>query len=170
MPKLSRIFLSLSSTADDRVSHLRTAIDHLRAIMTLERFSSLYVVAPLGHMEADAVVSAVIEGTTELKPVKLLKALKQIEKLMGRKPDVTYGPQTIDLDILFYDTIIIEALELIIPHPRIPERAYILKPLTEIAPNLMHPVLYYTIRELLRDADEADQVIPFTSHDMLPKK
>ena len=170
MPKISRIFLSLSSTADDRVRHLRTAIDHLRTIMAPERYSSLYVIAPLGQMEADAVVSAVIEGTTELKPVKLLKAIKEIEKLMGRKPDVNYGPQTIDIDILFYDSIIIEALELIIPHPHIPERAYILKPLAEIAPALMHPVLYYTVRELLRDTDDADQVIPYTSRDMPHRK
>ncbi len=78
--------------------------------------------------------------------------------LWGDAGGFSYGPRPIDLDILFYGTAQMESLELTIPHPRLAQRAFVLKPLAELAPDLMHPVLYYTVTQLLADVDDADQV------------
>jgi 7,8-dihydro-6-hydroxymethylpterin-pyrophosphokinase len=77
---------------------------------------------------------------------------------MGRRSGVQYGPRPIDLDLLFYEAVQMETRKLTVPHPRIAQRAFVLKPLAEIAPEFMHPVLYYTISQLLQDAEEVEQV------------
>jgi 2-amino-4-hydroxy-6-hydroxymethyldihydropteridine diphosphokinase len=142
----------------DRVAYLREAGHRLGAIVKIERASQLYVAAPLGYVRDDAFVNAVIRGTTTLKPMDLLEMMEAIEVAMGRRPGVQYGPRPIDLDLLFYDSVQMETRKLTIPHPRIAQRAFVLKPLAEIAPNLMHPVLYYTMSQLLQDAEDVEQV------------
>jgi 2-amino-4-hydroxy-6-hydroxymethyldihydropteridine diphosphokinase len=156
--KPQTIYLGLGSNLGDRVAHLREAVTRLQAILTVERVSQLYVAAPLGYVQDDAFINAVVKGTTALKPMELLHELRDIERSIGRRRGVQYGPRPIDLDILFYGMIQIESLELTIPHPRLTQRAFVLKPLAEIAPDLMHPVLYYTVEQLLQDVDDAEQV------------
>src|SRR5436190_10733691 len=152
------VYIGLGSNLGDRVAYLRDAVQRLSAIIRVERVSQLYVAAPLGYVRDDAYINAVLKGTTMMTPSELLEMLQSIELAMGRRPGVQFGPRPIDLDLLFYDLIQMETLKLTIPHPRMAQRAFVLKPLAEIAPNLMHPVLYYTISELLEDAEDADQV------------
>jgi 2-amino-4-hydroxy-6-hydroxymethyldihydropteridine diphosphokinase len=140
------------------VANLREAGQRLSAIVKIEKASQLYVAAPLGYIRDDAFVNAVIRGTTALKPLELLEMMQAIEAAMGRRSGVQYGPRPIDLDLLFYGAVQMETRKLSIPHPRIAQRAFVLKPLAEIAPDLMHPVLYYTISQLLQDAEDVEQV------------
>lgn len=156
--KLHTVYIGLGSNLGDRVAHLREAVQRLGAIATIEKASRLYVAAPLGYVRDDAFINAVVSGTTTLKPLELLEMMQAIEQGMGRRPGVQFGPRPIDLDLLFYDAVQIETRKLTVPHPRIHQRAFVLKPLAEIAPNLMHPVLYYTISQLLQDAEDAEQV------------
>jgi 2-amino-4-hydroxy-6-hydroxymethyldihydropteridine diphosphokinase len=152
------VYIGLGSNLGDRVANLREAVRRMAAYLQIERVSQLYVAAPLGYVRDDAFVNAVLQGTTTLKPLRLLAALKETEMDMGRPSGVQHGPQLIDLDILFYGSIHMDTLELTIPHPRMQHRAFVLKPLAELAPNLMHPVLYYTATQLLQDADDVEQV------------
>jgi 2-amino-4-hydroxy-6-hydroxymethyldihydropteridine diphosphokinase len=156
--KASTVYIGLGSNLGDRVANLREAGHRLGAIVKIEKASQLYVAAPLGYVRDDAFVNAVIRGTTTLKPLELLEMMEAIEVTMGRRPGVQYGPRPIDLDLLFYDSVQMETRKLTIPHPRIAQRAFVLKPLAEIAPNLMHPVLYYTMSQLLQDAEDVEQV------------
>ncbi len=156
--KKHQVYIGLGSNLGDRVNYLRDSIQQMGDIINVEKVSRLYVAAPLGYVRHDAFINAAIQGTTELRPMDLLKGLQQIERDMGRLPGVQYGPRPIDLDILFYDSIEMETLNLTIPHPRLAQRAFVLRPLVDIAPKLMHPVLYYTVSELLQDADDANQV------------
>ena len=160
--KTERVFIGLGSNLGDRVVYLRDAVHLMSQIMQIEKVSQLYVSAPPGFRAVDAYVNAVLQGTTELKPLNLLHALRDIEHQLGRRRGVVYGPRPIDLDILFYGAAQIESLELTIPHPRIAERAFVLKPLAEIAPNHLHPVVYYTMQQMLQDVDDAEQVKPYT--------
>lgn len=156
--KLHTVYIGLGSNLGDRVTYLREAVQRLGAITTIEKASRLYVAAPLGYVRDDAFINAVVSGTTTLKPLELLEMMQAIEQAMGRRPGVQFGPRPIDLDLLFYDAVQIETRKLTVPHPRVHQRAFVLKPLAEIAPNLMHPVLYYTISQLLQDAEDANQV------------
>jgi len=146
------VYIGLGSNLGDRVAHLREAVHRLGAIITIERVSQLYVAAPLGYVRDDAYINAALHGATTMTPIDLLGMLQQIEVAMGRRPGVQFGPRPIDLDLLFFDSIQMETYKLTIPHPRLAERAFVLKPLADIAPDFMHPVLYYTMSQLLADA------------------
>ena len=152
------VYLGLGSNLGDRVANLRDAVHRVGSIIHIDHVSQLYVAAPLGHLRDDAYINAALRGTTTMTPIDLLGMLQSIEVAMGRRPGVQFGPRPIDLDILFYDSIQMETYKLTIPHPRMPTRAFVLKPLADIAPELMHPVLYYTVSQLLADAEDNAQV------------
>ena len=156
--KLHTVHIGLGSNLGDRVSCLREAVQRLGAFVAISKASQLYVAAPLGYVRDDAFINAVVAGTTTLKPLELLQAMQDVEAAMGRRPGVQFGPRPIDLDLLFYDAVQINSRKLTVPHPLLHQRAFVLKPLAEIAPNLMHPVMYYTISQLLQDAEDAEQV------------
>ena len=107
------------------------------ALVKIENASQLYVAAPMGYVRDDAFVNAVIRGTTTLKPLELLEMMQAIEAAMGRRSGVQFGPRPIDLDLLFYEAVQMETRKLTVPHPRIAQRAFVLKPLAEIAPALL---------------------------------
>jgi 2-amino-4-hydroxy-6-hydroxymethyldihydropteridine diphosphokinase len=142
------IYLSTGSNLGDRALNLRNAIASLiPEVQTLTQ-SSIYETEPWGYSDQPTFLNQVIKASTILEPIELLNFLKEIERLMGRQETFRFGPRKIDLDILFYDDLILDTPKLIVPHPHIAERAFVLIPLAEIAPDLIHPIYKKTIQEL----------------------
>jgi 2-amino-4-hydroxy-6-hydroxymethyldihydropteridine diphosphokinase len=117
--------------------------------------SKIYATPPWGYADQPAFLNMAVKAETNLAPADLLIYLKGLEARLGRTQTFRYGPRQIDIDILFYDDLILNTPELVIPHPHLHERAFVLVPLADLAPDLVHPVLHRTIRELLADSDRA---------------
>jgi len=143
------IFLSLGTNLGDRAANLRSAIAMLTPAVRVARESPIYETAPWGFEDQPNFLNMVIEAETDLAPLDLLKYLKALENELGREPTFRYGPRLIDLDILFYDDLILQKPELTIPHPHLHERVFVLIPLADLAPNFIHPVFQKTIQQLL---------------------
>ena len=148
---LKTVYLSLGSNLGDRAASLRAAIDRLAAAGKVAEVSSFYETEPVEFTEQPWFLNCAVKLETEKMPRQLLTALLEIERQMGRRRDRKKGPRTIDLDIVLFGSSAIRTKGLTIPHPAMHERRFVLEPLAEIAPDLPHPVLKQTIREL-RDA------------------
>ncbi len=147
------VFLALGTNLGDRLANLNAALAALPPVVTVLQRSAVYETPPWGVTDQPAFLNMAVKGGTSLAPVALLKALKQLERDLGRVPSVRYGPRLIDIDILFYNDLILETPDLTIPHPRLPERAFVLVPLADVAAELIHPVLHESIRALLARVD-----------------
>jgi len=145
---LKTAFLSLGSNLGDRESLLNEALERLQAagVRTVRR-SSIHETEPQDFRDQPWFLNMAVEVETDLTPQELLAAIQQIETEMGRQRTVPKGPRTIDIDILFYANSIIATPELEIPHPRLTERRFVLDPLSEIAPDLRHPVTGQSVCE-----------------------
>lgn len=152
---LPLVILGLGSNLGDRDALLRAALAGLAPAYQIERVSSIYETAPQLVVEQPFYHNLVCMGRTPLSPQELLRFLQTLEQHLGRTPTYRYGPREIDLDLLLYGDQIITTPELTIPHPRMAERAFVLVPLAEIVPQLHHPVLQRTMRDLA--AAVADQ-------------
>jgi len=152
---LPLVILGLGSNLGDRDTFLRAALKALAPAYQVEHISSVYETAPQLVVVQPFYHNLVCTGRTQLSPHDLLHFLKALEQRLGRTPTYRYGPREIDLDLLLYGDQIITTPDLIVPHPRMAERAFVLAPLTEIAPHLRHPLLQRTMRELA--AEVADQ-------------
>ncbi len=147
---MHKIYLLLGSNLGDRQKNIDNAINELKACgIIISRKSSLYNTAPWGYTEQPEFLNQALECFTSLEPVELLEEIKKIEKKMGRIDIVRYGPRIIDIDIIFYDDLILKTDKLIIPHPLMHKRLFVLKPLNEIAPDFIHPELKLSVKNLL---------------------
>lgn len=156
MKKMSFLVVGLGSNLgvpkakDGRKLNLEKAIELLlKNGMVLECKSHIYETKPEGLIRQPMFLNMVLGLKTELKPEICLKLLQQIENDLGRQRGIKNGPRTIDLDILFYDQIVLVKDDLVIPHPRLHQRSFVLVPLAEILPNFVHPVFNQTVAELL---------------------
>ncbi|HKV83032.1 MAG TPA: 2-amino-4-hydroxy-6-hydroxymethyldihydropteridine diphosphokinase [Ktedonobacterales bacterium] len=150
------VALGLGSNLGDRDANLRAALEALAPGVLVERVSSVYDTAPMLVTEQPRFHNIACLARTDLSPHDLLHAVKGIEVALGRRAGVRYGPRLIDVDILFYDQLVVDADDLVIPHPRLAERRFALAPLAEIAPLLRHPILDVTIQFLLERAPVGD--------------
>ena len=142
------VYLGLGSNLGDREGKLAQALELLAQHVVIESLSSIYETAPVGYREQPFFLNAVCRVSTELSPEQLLGLAKEIEAELGRIPNFPNAPRPIDIDILLYDNKVVSSHELIIPHPRLTERAFVLVPLAEVAPEVVHPQRRKTIREL----------------------
>jgi len=144
-----RVYLALGANIGDRRGNLAAALQRLREIMEIDCVSSIYETEPVGYADQPRFLNIVCHGKTWLDAEKMLHYVKEIEAAIGRKPSFRNGPRPIDIDILFYDDVQFEQEHLTIPHPRLRERAFVLAPLAEIAPEALDPVSGKTAQELL---------------------
>jgi dihydroneopterin aldolase / 2-amino-4-hydroxy-6-hydroxymethyldihydropteridine diphosphokinase len=140
--------IALGSNLGDRAKNLKQSLSALGEYGRVTAISSVYETKPMYNEDQGWFLNAVVSLETELNPARLLEALQSIEKSMGRERGVRYGPRVIDLDIVFYDGLVVSEPGLEVPHPRLAERPFVLEPLREIRPDLVHPVLKVTVSEL----------------------
>jgi len=162
MPNL--VYLSLGSNVGDRDTQLRDAQARLGALGRVAAVSSVYETEPVEFTEQAWFLNCVLALETILTPQQLMSAILRIEQEMGRRRTQNKGPRSIDIDILLFGNEIIELKDLTIPHPAMHQRRFVLGPLAEIAPEVIHPILKMTIRELL-DALPPGQAIRKLKHE-----
>jgi len=156
------IYVSLGSNVGDREENLRAAIAALGdACVRVTRVSSFYETEPVDFLEQGWFLNCAVEGETDVPALELLRALRGIETRMGSKKLVAKGPRLIDMDILLYGSETNDTPELQVPHPRMHLRRFVLVPLTEIAPEAVHPSLKKTVKQLLEETPDCSAVRRF---------
>ncbi|MBL0732389.1 MAG: 2-amino-4-hydroxy-6-hydroxymethyldihydropteridine diphosphokinase [Desulfosarcina sp.] len=156
------VFISAGSNIGDKSGNCKKGIAALirtgHAVLLKE--SKFYKTEPVDYTEQDWFVNCAVKISTPLEPLELLTEIKKIESEAGRKKDaVRFGPRVLDLDIIFFDDQVIESDNLIIPHPRMHERRFVLMPICDIDPNIIHPILKKNIPTLLAELDSSRQKV-----------
>jgi 2-amino-4-hydroxy-6-hydroxymethyldihydropteridine diphosphokinase len=143
------VYLALGSNLGDRQENLRQAIASLPPQMEVKAKSHIYETPPWGYTDQPKFYNQVIKADTYLQAEPLLKHLKRLEVALGRQVSFQNGPRLIDIDILFFDHLVLNTPILTVPHPRLHERGFVLLPLLDIAPEFVHPVLKKSVREMV---------------------
>jgi 2-amino-4-hydroxy-6-hydroxymethyldihydropteridine diphosphokinase len=149
------VYLALGTNLGDRTANLKQAIASLTPQLEVKAKSGIYETPPWGFEDQPKFLNQVLRAKTYLDPEPLLKHLKRLEVALGRKESFPNGPRLIDIDILFYDDRVVNTPSLVIPHPRLHERGFVLLPLMDIAPDLKHPVTQKSVREMAEQSNRA---------------
>jgi len=155
---MPRVFLGLGSNIGNKEDNVNKALTFISELYTIKKTSHLYLTEPVGNIKQDWFLNCVVEIQTDVDPKKLLSTVKSIERKLGRTKIVKNGPRTIDIDVLFYGDYILKTKTLIIPHPLIQDRLFVLQPMMDINPNLIHPVFKRSIHQLYHDHLWAEKV------------
>jgi 2-amino-4-hydroxy-6-hydroxymethyldihydropteridine diphosphokinase len=150
------IYLGFGSNIGDRAANLKDAIKLLG--LPIVAISFVYETEPVDYLNQPWFLNQVLQCETSFHPLKLLAECQKVEQELGRTRQISKGPRTIDIDLLFYNEEILKNPELTIPHPAIPQRRFVLVPLAEIAPDFIHPELNLTIHELLDQCPDKSEV------------
>ncbi|WP_156290014.1 2-amino-4-hydroxy-6-hydroxymethyldihydropteridine diphosphokinase [Oceanobacillus salinisoli] len=155
---MNHAFLSLGTNIEPRMGYLKDALELLESHsdISIETKSSIYETPPVGYTDQADFLNMVVDVATTLSPLELLTYCQSIEQQLGRKREIRFGPRTIDLDILTYNNENSTVERLLIPHPRMHQRAFVLIPLHEIAPNFVIPIWNKCAKELLDELQESD--------------
>jgi 2-amino-4-hydroxy-6-hydroxymethyldihydropteridine diphosphokinase len=159
------VYLSLGSNLGNREAQLRDAIVRLGQLGMVKLVSSLYETEPVEvESEQTWFLNCAVAMETELMPLRFLTSMLAVEQSMGRTRTEPRGPRTIDIDIVFFGNDVLDTQELTVPHPAMQQRRFVLEPLAEIAPDIMHPVLHQTIRDLLISLPAGSGVVSRPRH------
>ncbi len=154
----SWVYLSLGSNVGDRAAQLRSALARLEPTGRVLAVSSFYETEPMEFTQQPWFLNCAAALETNQSPKQLMASILRIEQAMGRQRLQKKGPRTIDIDILLFDSAVVNSSELTIPHPALHQRRFVLEPLAEIAPEVLHPTLKKTVRELLDRLPEGQAV------------
>ncbi len=146
---MSQVLLSLGTNLGERRQNLRRAVRALDEEMAVTAVSPVYETEPWGEPDQPDFLNICLAATTTQPPRQLLKSIKQIEQDLGREESYRWGPRLIDIDIIFYDDVVVAEKGLNIPHARLAERAFVLTPLADVAPDWVHPITGKTVVEML---------------------
>jgi 2-amino-4-hydroxy-6-hydroxymethyldihydropteridine diphosphokinase len=163
-----KAYLSAGSNLGDRKQNLIHALNFLQKQTVVRKVSSFFETEPVGYLNQPWFLNLAIEIETSLRPAELLSLCQDIEASCGRIRTFPNAPRTLDLDILLFEDLVINERDLVIPHPRLQERRFVLEPLAQIAPEVMHPVLTKTIRSLLEECRDIAKVIPIADSGIAP--
>ena len=156
--------ISVGSNMGEKLENCRRAIEAMGQIKStrVAACSRFYKTAPVDYLDQDWFVNAAVQLDTRLAPRELLEALHDIQRRAGRTRDpIRFGPRVIDLDIIFYNAAVIETPALVVPHPRMHKRRFVLQPICDIDPSIVHPVIKKSVRHLLeRILDDTQSVEP----------
>ena len=154
-------YIGFGSNIGNRLAYIQSAIHTLSETegITLQKTSSIYTTDPIGYESQAQFLNGVAAIQTSLSPLSLLHTLKDIEAAIGRKHRIRWGPREIDLDILIYGDLYLQTEKLVIPHPEMHLRGFVLVPLAEIAPDLVHPVFQKSIQTLLNRLEDSKSVV-----------
>jgi 2-amino-4-hydroxy-6-hydroxymethyldihydropteridine diphosphokinase len=159
---MHQAFVSVGSNLGDKIENCSKGIDALLADgrSILMKSSPFYRTSPVDYEEQDWFINLVIKIKTDLEPVELLDKMNDIEKTAGRKAStVRFGPRVLDLDIIFFGDRIIQTAKLEVPHPRMNKRRFVLKPICDIEPSMVHPLLGKDMRSLLDGLKDREQQV-----------
>lgn len=149
------VYFGIGTNLGDRFANLQEAVEKLQERMTVTAVSPVYATEPWGDTDQPPFLNACVAAVTDRDPRDLLALVKEIERDMGRTPTRHWGPRLIDIDILFYNQLILHEPDLTLPHPSVPERAFVLAPLADIIPEYVHPETGKTVQQMLDEVESS---------------
>jgi 2-amino-4-hydroxy-6-hydroxymethyldihydropteridine diphosphokinase len=155
------VYLGLGSNIGDKEAHIKAALRLLSEKYPIIKKSPLYHTEPVGYPNQDWFLNCVVEIKTDVDPKHLLSSLQSMEQSLGRIKTVKNGPRIIDIDILFYGDLILMTKNLVIPHPMVQERLFVLQPMMDLNPDFVHPVLKKSIQDLFKNHPKDKKIIRF---------